>query len=1662
MQGADNGAQLQMLLRVNEYVQKQRQAYMTLSFDEQRRRGPLLLEDLLTMVMHNLLQEAEGNEGDDDDDGVRRPRARARMASGAHALDALTSSTSSLPFALRDVPALANVAALQLRLTSTVMAAISTRAIVTVHELEEWVCAQEGVEHFAELGLGIGLQVLPVVQEYFQLRANSAVFPVRARDVVAFLLNDTAARDMLLYGGGDTRDLLYRFAAFYERHVLHSASPSSASATVCGRGRLLNVRQLGIHVQDYAALLAALTQELASAHQLEQQQFQRWIESCVTAETAATQGASARDTACVAAAKDSAAVEGALVRAASFEAAARRERNRALYERVLHSFDSACAHAELVEGMRRTHEKALCASLGGDSDTVPCVRSAGVRAINFAVTFTEAEARSYSLPLSLWRTVPLDDEACSSLAGGREWGGGVELRFHVGASIDTEVSRAARGLAQGSSASTTPRTAPLDSQWTSNTVTGEKQAPGERVSSDSIRVVPPPPSSAMRRRRGTVVSDRPLAIFMGAPIAAAAAAAETRGVASPDAAPALVGAASIIPAVAATSAIPLLSSLLAPAGSLGLAVASSANTVDAPPSVSPQDTDTAVERAPSAEGRPSAADVVGGSVDMSTEPKTALEKLGNLLMQHRQWSAAAQRRGAPASEPLMVLGTGDTWLDLAVAAFETFAVGDVVPVKLLYEAWAMCVDCRGPAQPSPSPHAARVHGATSGYFAHRRCIPLFHPFVTSFGSSSSAAPLSPLALLRRQLGAGDTSGAPPAAASAPGAEDGAAGETKEIVHMATPVEVCWLSWWGPEPSDGRVSREAAILSCACLERHYPSSLQDVFCGLLSVRAEPTVAAWCTAAVACARRLCPLSALTPSFTDAYVESFARCVDADVAGWVAELHQEGTPTAPTPGSASVELPFLQRQQRTAQVALRRVLASLQESLAGASPWRAGLFPCDHAWRCGLDGLLYATPQWCGYSGVLLTASSPSLPPHTSVAAYLSKGGSANDAGVAPPLRVLCFRAHEPSWAVCSVLHYLGIRPLSQLAETRVSFHTTVATDASGVLHDKIAAIVPYVQAFCRASLPLWYGVVYMQMRERLRRLRVVLTAPTGGSVLAASASPVQTLRLHVNGHVYAHERQLRLGYVAAHNVIYGAAEATSVPMLSEALLPLFMPVGMSAEADVRQLRDVILRLLGALSSLDSSVEWRDGADTSPQQQQWRREQIEHVLRPVAVHYGLTPFAGVSSDALPPASGVLATAVGSAYDTDAHDAQAEAPFTLSSRAFIRYMANYPPGTDAMRQPRGSQQAHTGHRTGETSGTQPLTQASAQELVSHARPFSSRTASAARAGGGFMQRPDVNGRLSVTLSLGGSTAVVTSTPAWSNFPMELDLDAVVAASVVVGAADGGGRGRGAAASARDHQGDSDDDSSLAPGSDGEGDNNAAVGGGEEEQQDSFLTFQYHRRSGTAPSALRGSGGGIESRKRLRAGNNRAGGHVRGRLRHDPAGPDVRAAGMWLRPPAGSAMAGTGGDTPDYAVAAERYVYELLREEYAKQAQQGGVRVVWMNESREAGSPFDILVIKPRRLSSSNAKVNSSSSADSSRWDVLQYVEVKSTCTANREDFEMSMAELLFAARFGAAYRVYRVFGASTDALHRMKHRVYADIVQLWYTARLTITSDIRVTPST
>ncbi|RNF10804.1 hypothetical protein TraAM80_01346 [Trypanosoma rangeli] len=135
--------------------------------------------------------------------------------------------------------------------------------------------------------------------------------------------------------------------------------------------------------------------------------------------------------------------------------------------------------------------------------------------------------------------------------------------------------------------------------------------------------------------------------------------------------------------------------------------------------------------------------------------------------------------------------------------------------------------------------------------------------------------------------------------------------------------------------------------------------------------------------------------------------------------------------------------------------------------------------------------------------------------------------------------------------------------------------------------------------------------------------------------------------------------------------------------------------------------------------------------------------------------------------------------------------------------------------------------------------------------------------------------------------------------------------------------------------------------------------------------------------------------------------------------------------------------ETADYAVAAERFVAEKLRAEAPP-----GVEVVWVNEHGEHGTPYDILLV--RRTVRDTAASTST--------EILAYVEVKSTCTNARRDFEMSLRELLFAARFGRAYKIYRVFRASTSAMRKMHVEVLEDVVRLWRTGSLTMTGDVKV----
>lgn len=143
-----------------------------------------------------------------------------------------------------------------------------------------------------------------------------------------------------------------------------------------------------------------------------------------------------------------------------------------------------------------------------------------------------------------------------------------------------------------------------------------------------------------------------------------------------------------------------------------------------------------------------------------------------------------------------------------------------------------------------------------------------------------------------------------------------------------------------------------------------------------------------------------------------------------------------------------------------------------------------------------------------------------------------------------------------------------------------------------------------------------------------------------------------------------------------------------------------------------------------------------------------------------------------------------------------------------------------------------------------------------------------------------------------------------------------------------------------------------------------------------------------------------------------------------------------------------TAGDTTPAATAAEAFVCDVLTQQY--QQEDRGVRVVWVNADGEQGTPYDLMLVRSR-----------GTGAGRSGDEIVAYIEVKSTSSSTRKDFELSLRELLFAARYGKAYKVYRVFGASTSALRRMRFQIYEDIVQLWYSGQLTLTGNVRALPS-
>lgn len=126
------------------------------------------------------------------------------------------------------------------------------------------------------------------------------------------------------------------------------------------------------------------------------------------------------------------------------------------------------------------------------------------------------------------------------------------------------------------------------------------------------------------------------------------------------------------------------------------------------------------------------------------------------------------------------------------------------------------------------------------------------------------------------------------------------------------------------------------------------------------------------------------------------------------------------------------------------------------------------------------------------------------------------------------------------------------------------------------------------------------------------------------------------------------------------------------------------------------------------------------------------------------------------------------------------------------------------------------------------------------------------------------------------------------------------------------------------------------------------------------------------------------------------------------------------------------------YDVSAEQFAFQELQSSNAS----AGIQLRWVNATGEQGTPFDLVAVR----------------SEGGVERVVQYYEVKSTCTKDRKDFEMSLRELLFAARYGKQYTVVRVFGASESNLTRMRLEQYPDPVGLWQRGGMTMTGDVKV----
>jgi hypothetical protein len=134
---------------------------------------------------------------------------------------------------------------------------------------------------------------------------------------------------------------------------------------------------------------------------------------------------------------------------------------------------------------------------------------------------------------------------------------------------------------------------------------------------------------------------------------------------------------------------------------------------------------------------------------------------------------------------------------------------------------------------------------------------------------------------------------------------------------------------------------------------------------------------------------------------------------------------------------------------------------------------------------------------------------------------------------------------------------------------------------------------------------------------------------------------------------------------------------------------------------------------------------------------------------------------------------------------------------------------------------------------------------------------------------------------------------------------------------------------------------------------------------------------------------------------------------------------------------------------AAEQFVASMLRS--TPDGAGGRCDVQWVNERGESGKPYDVQM---RHLDAAGRCVRTT------------YVEVKSTITRDKRNFELSLRELLYAAQHGSNFEVYRVYSANAlldkeGAARNPRVQRIPDPIAQWRSGRLVIKASIDAMPN-